>query len=131
MLNKLKYFFTQLKNHIAIILTFILLVLVAFLSIFFVQKENKLLSLLQTRTDNYKKEIDDLRALRDNEIKERIQIEQRFKEQIERLKADNSSNVQNISKEKEALIKEVLKETKDSPEKAAQRINDIFGIPQA
>lgn len=131
MLNKLKYFFTQLKNYSAIILTFILLVLVAFLSIFFVQKENKLLALLQSRTDNYKKEIDDLRALRDNEIKERIQIEQRFKEQIERLKADNSSSVQNISKEKEALIKEVLKETKDSPEKAAQRINDIFGIPQA
>ena len=46
-------------------------------------------------------------------------------------KKEEKSIYKYISKEKEALIKEVLKETKNSPEKAAQRINDIFGIPQA
>ena len=96
MLNKLKYFFTQLKNYAGIIISFILLVAVTFISLFFLDKENKLMSLLRTRTDNYKKEIDDLRTLRDNEIKERIQMEKFYKEQIERLKADNSSNIQNI-----------------------------------
>lgn len=128
-MEKIKYIYNIIKNHIGLVFTSLLLILSSLFSIFLFLEKNKLTNLLEERNKNYNKEIENLRALRDNELRERILIERKYQEQLDRLKQEYQLNLQNLDKDKEKLVKDVLKETKDSPEKAALRINEIFGIP--
>lgn len=129
MIEKLKYGLLWLKGNIALVITFLLLIIGTFVSIILFKKESKLLDSLEERSINYRKDLDNLKRIRDNELQERILIERRYQEQIERLQKDHLEALNNLDKGKEQLVKDVLKETRDSPEKAAQRINEIFGIP--
>jgi biopolymer transport protein ExbB/TolQ len=128
-MEKVKYFLKQIKNHAGLIISFIFLIIVSFISIILFQQKNNILNLLERQTQNYRKEIDDLRALRDADLQERIQLERRYQAELDRLNREHQLQLLNLDKDKETLVKDVLKETKDSPEKAAQRINEIFGIP--
>lgn len=129
MIEKLKYGLLWLKGNIALVITFLLLIIGTFISIILFRKESKLLDSLEESSMNYRKDLDNLKRIRDNELQERILIERRYQEQIERLQKEHLEALNNLDKGKEKLVKDVLKETKDSPEKAAQRINEIFGIP--
>lgn len=129
MIEKLKYGLLWLKGNIALVITFLLLIIGTFISIILFKKESKLLDSLEESSMNYRKDLDNLKRIRDNELQERILIERRYQEQIERLQKEHLEALNNLDKGKEKLVKDVLKETKDSPEKAVQRINEIFGIP--
>lgn len=129
MIEKLKYGLLWLKGNIALVITFLLLIIGTFISIILFRKESKLLDSLEESSMNYRKDLDNLKRIRDNELQERILIERRYQEQIERLQKEHLEALNNLDKGKEKLVKDVLKETKDAPEKAAQRINEIFGIP--
>lgn len=103
-----------------------------FLLFFLRQKSSQVeetMKLYQRQADNYKKQIDDIRAVQEQERVKRAEIEKTFQDTLTIIRRDYQEQLSQLNKQKKEELKNIITETHGDPDIMAERINSLFGIP--
>ena len=100
--------------------------------IFFAKKQQQvqnLLKMLQDASTQHHNDLAELQRIHEEEIKQREELQRQYDEQITRINKEHAEAIANLNREKEQQIKELIKQFQDDPDKMADEINSLLGIP--
>jgi cell shape-determining protein MreC len=78
-----------------------------------------------------KKDTEEISNIREQELLKQDELNRRYAETLKTLQNNQKLEVQNISKNQENTIKEILSETNGSPEEMTVKVSQYLGIPIA
>lgn len=94
------------------------------------EEVERMLSLYQRQSDDQKRQLDEIRRLREEERVKQAQIEQTYQETLETLRRNHQEQVRLLNASKKQEIRKIIEETNGGdPDLLAKRMNALFGIP--
>lgn len=100
--------------------------------ILFVGQQNKvknLLGLLQAQSEENRKTIEELRKIKEEEEVKRQQIETKYQETIKEIEKTHREAIANLDRQKKEEIKKLIEQFQDDPDRMAESIHNLLGIP--
>lgn len=88
-----------------------------------------LLKMLQDQTEQHNKDLVELQRIHEEEIQKRQEIQNQYEAVIARINTEHAEALANLNRQKEKEIKNIIQEFGDDPDKMAQSINQLLGIP--
>ena len=107
---------------------YIPLLVVFALAALFVKRSDIAVKLLNTRTESYKEQIGALNESHTNEIAKRDEIIRVHTEVMNQLDEQLAEDLEEVDRNKEKRIKELIEENHDNPEALSRALGDAFGI---
>ena len=104
------------------------LLVVFALAALFVKRSDIAVKLLNTRTESYKEQIGVLNESHTNEIAKRDEIIRVHTEVMNQLDEQLAEDLEEVDRNKEKRIKELIEENHDNPEALSRALGDAFGI---
>lgn len=133
--EKIKVTFKKVGNWLKTYWYLVAAVVVFIVGILFLRR-SPLENLYQSLMGRYREQLEanqqdqrDLDALRQKERDRQAKIDREYQAELERIKAEHQDAIQNLSKEQEQDIKEIVERSGDNPEKMAEEVNAYFGLP--
>ena len=126
---KLQTFWTYVKLYGGYVLT-ALLMIVGF--VFYMHETDKfknVLQQMQTQSESYRKQIDQLQQVQAAEQLKHEQVEATYRQVMDKIAHDQAQAVSDLDSNKRQQIRDIVTETHDNPQEMATRINSLFGIP--
>ena len=126
---KLQTFWTYVKLYGGYVLT-ALLMIVGF--VFYMHETDKfknVLQQMQTQSESYRKQIDQLQQVQAAEQLKHEQVEATYRQVMDKIAHDQAQAVSDLDSNKRQQIRDIVTETHDNPQEMATRINNLFGIP--
>lgn len=112
---------------------YILLGIVAVVAFALLAKEEsrlrEVMKLLQTQSEDYRKQIEQLQRIKTEEEQRHRQIEATYQETLRRIETEKNEALRKLAEDKKEEIQQIIIETQDDPDALARRINRLFGIP--
>lgn len=107
---------------------YVALFLVGFLMIFgFV--ESSALQNIQKKLDLNRSELTKINQINKSEENKQKKIDEVYNDTIKQIQTTKVDALQNLTKNEEVKLKQIVADNHDDPEKMAQEINSMFGIP--
>ena len=75
------------------------------------------------------KEVEQLEEIRHDQAVKDHEIEEKYNKVVEQIRTEHAEQLEIIDATQELEIKQILEETKDDPDKMAEKINNYFGLP--
>lgn len=126
--QKTKTFFLKYWYLFAAVLVFIVLVFILKTS-----NGQKLYEQLMTKYHELlgrkEKEVEQLEEIRHDQAVKDHEIEEKYNKVVEQIRTEHAEQLEIIDATQELEIKQILEETKDDPDKMAEKINNYFGLP--
>jgi hypothetical protein len=125
---KVKTFFLKYWYLFAAVIVFIVLV-------FILKTSNgqklyeQLMSKYHELLGRKQKEVEQLDEIRHDQVVKDRQIEEKYSQVVEQIRTEHAEQLEIIDEIQEQEIKLILEETKDDPDKMAEKINNYFGLP--
>ena len=94
----------------------------------FVKRSDIAVKLLNTRTESYKEQIGALNESHTNEIAKRDEIIRVHTEVMNQLDEQLESDLEEVDRNKEKRIKELIEENHENPETLSRALGEAFGI---
>jgi hypothetical protein len=107
---------------------YIVLVAIGFLMIFGIF-ETSAIDSIQKKLDFNHSELTKLNQINKTEKDKQKRIEETYVSTVQQIQATRADALINLSKEEEIHLKQIVADNHDDPEKMAQEINSMFGIP--
>ena len=104
------------------------LLVVFALAALFVKRSDIAVKLLNTRTESYKEQIGALNESHTNEIAKRDEIIRVHTEVMNQLDEQLAEDLEEVDRNKEKRIKELIEENHENPEALSRALGDAFGI---
>ena len=86
------------------------------------------LGALDIKSDSFKKQIDVLNKVHEEEIKEKENLNKVFNETIEKVEVELKKKNEALDKGKKKRVKEIVKNHSNSPEELARLVKESFGF---
>jgi ribosomal protein S1 len=111
---------------------FLFAVLFVASSVLFASKQKQiqnLLKMLQDQTQQHNRDLLELQRIRDEEIKQRQEVQQQYEEVIAKINREHAEALVNLNRQKENEMKKLIEEFQDDPDRMAAEVNRLLGIP--
>ena len=105
-------------------------VLVYTLIIWFVfrKKNDKIIQMFEISKENYKKEIDIINSAHSSEMAQKEEIIKDYQDALKKLQEEHSIKIENLSKEEEKEVQELIQKHKENPDVLAEEMKSLFGV---
>ena len=105
-------------------------VLVYTLILWFVfrKKNDKIIQMFEISKENYKKEIDIINSAHSYEMAQKEEIIKYYKDALKKLQEEHSIKIENLSKEEEKEVQELIQKHKENPDVLAEEMKSLFGV---
>ena len=107
---------------------YIALVVVGFLMIFGIV-ESSALQNIQKKLDFNHSELTKINEINKTEKEKQKKIDEVYTNTIQKIQETKTDALVNLSKKEETQLRQIVQDNHDDPEKMAQEINSMFGIP--
>ena len=121
--------FTKLALYFKLYGGYVLFAIMAAVSIILVSRDNALLNQLALQSESYRRQLEELSKIREQEQQRHRLIEKTYQETLDRIEKERNSALENLDQSKRDQIRAIIEETHDNPTAMAQRINSLLGIP--
>ena len=105
-------------------------VLVYTLVLWFVfrKKNDKIIQMFEISKENYKKEIDIINSAHSSEMAQKEEIIKDYQDALKKLQEEHSIKIENLSKEEEEEVQELIQTHKENPDVLAEEMKSLFGV---
>jgi len=105
-------------------------VLVYTLVLWFVfrKKNDKIIQMFEISKENYKKEIDIINSAHSSEMAQKEEIIKDYQDALKKLQEEHSIKIENLSKEEEEEVQELIQKHKENPDVLAEEMKSLFGV---
>ena len=105
-------------------------VLVYTLVLWFVfrKKNDKIIQMFEISKENYKKEIDIINSAHSSEMAQKEEIIKDYQDALKKLQEEHSIKIENLSKEEEEEVQELIQNHKENPDVLAEEMKSLFGV---
>ena len=105
-------------------------VLVYTLVLWFVfrKKNDKIIEMFEISKENYKKEIDIINSAHSSEMAQKEEIIKDYQDALKKLQEEHSIKIENLSKEEEKEVQELIQKHKENPDVLAEEMKSLFGV---
>ena len=105
-------------------------VLVYTLVLWFVfrKKNDKIIQMFEISKENYKKEIDIINSAHSSEMAQKEEIIKDYQDALKKLPEEHSIKIENLSKEEEEEVQELIQKHKENPDVLAEEMKSLFGV---
>lgn len=105
-------------------------VLVYTLVLWFVfrKKNDKIIQMFEISKENYKKEIDIINSAHSSEMAQKEEIIKDYQDALKKLQEEHSIKIENLSKEEEKEVQELIQKHKENPDVLAEEMKSLFGV---
>ena len=105
-------------------------VLVYTLILWFVfrKKNDKIIQMFEISKENYKKEIDIINSAHSSEMAQKEEIIKDYQDALKKLQEEHSIKIENLSKEEEEEVQELIQKHKENPDVLAEEMKSLFGV---
>ena len=105
-------------------------VLVYTLVLWFVfrKKNDKIIQMFEISKENYKKEIDIINSAHSSEMAQKEEIIKDYQDALKKLQEEHSIKIENLSKEEEEEVQELIQKHKENPDVLAEEMKRLFGV---
>ena len=105
-------------------------VLVYTLVLWFVfrKKNDKIIEMFEISKENYKKEIDIINSAHSSEMAQKEEIIKDYQDALKKLQEEHSIKIENLSKEEEEEVQELIQKHKENPDVLAEEMKSLFGV---
>ena len=105
-------------------------VLVYTLILWFVfrKKNDKIIQMFEISKENYKKEIDIINSAHSSEMAQKEEIIKDYQDALKKLQEEHSIKIENLSKEEEKEVQELIQKHKENPDVLAEEMKSLFGV---
>jgi hypothetical protein len=86
------------------------------------------LGVLEIKSDSYKKQIDVLNRVHEQEKKEKENLNKVFNETIEKIEVELKKKNETLDKDKKKRVKEIVEKHSNEPEELAKLVKESFGF---
>ena len=86
------------------------------------------LGVLELTKDSYKKQVDVLNKVHQEEIAKRDKIIKEYNEIISKLETDYQDNIRSLDKNKKKRVKDLVENYHENPDELSRMLSEVFGI---
>jgi TolA-binding protein len=128
-MKTLQIVWLKVKLYGGYVLAVILAVFAIFLFLYDKNKAGNLLDAMQKQSEDYRKQIEELRKIKEEEARKHAEVETQYRATIAKIESDKQTATLALNNEMKKQIREIVEQTRGNPQAMSQRINDLFGIP--
>jgi len=89
---------------------------------------NELLKQQQDLSEKHRQDLAELQRIRDDERAKREAIEAQYRVVIDQINTTHQQAIENLSRQQQSELRQIITETKDDPDAMATRVNSLFGF---
>ena len=94
----------------------------------FRKKNDKIIEMFEISKENYKKEIDIINSAHSSEMAQKEEIIKDYQDALKKLQEEHSIKIENLSKEEEEEVQELIQKHKENPDVLAEEMKSLFGV---
>lgn len=94
----------------------------------FRKKNDKIIEMFEISKENYKKEIDIINSAHSSEMAQKEEIIKDYQDALKKLQEEHSIKIENLSKEEEKEVQELIQKHKENPDVLAEEMKSLFGV---
>jgi endonuclease III-like uncharacterized protein len=130
--EKLKYYLSLIwkyNKQYWYVATLLIFIIISVLLLGKSKQATDLVKYLEERSKQNRKDLEDLVEIHRREIEKRQRTETQYQETLKRISEQHTEALKQLDREKKEEMKRLIDQFDDDPDKMAESINNLLGIP--